>query len=52
MSMGMLSAPGWFQHIVNAAMAASGVEAASAFLDDCNVRGKQVAWEKCWADTM
>lgn len=50
--MGVLSAPGWFQHIMNHAMAQSGVKGASAFLDDCNVRGRQANWEQCWRDTL
>ena len=40
MPMGVLAAPGWFQHVMNYAMARSGVDSASAFLDDCNVRGQ------------
>ena len=52
MPMGVLSAPGWFQHIMNAGIAASGVDGASAFLDDCNIKGLQSEWEKCWKDTL
>ena len=52
MPMGVLSALGWFQHIMNAVIAASGVNGASVFLDDCNIKGLQSKWEKCWKDTL
>ena len=52
MPMGVLSAPGWFQHIMNYAMARVGVDSASAFLDNCNVQGQQTQWQLCWVDTL
>ena len=37
---------------MNAAMSASSVDTVSAFLDDCNVKGQQSAWSKCWEYTL
>ena len=36
---------------MNYAMARSGVDTASAFRDDCNVRGQKCRWRVCWEDT-
>ena len=33
-------------------LASSGVEAANAFIDDCNVRGSLEHWQGCWEDTL
>lgn len=50
--MGVLASPGWFQHIMFTVLAESGVRAASAFIDDCNVRGMLRDWRSCWEDTL
>ena len=39
MPMGVLAVPGWLQYIINSLLDASGVDAASAFLDDIFFRG-------------
>ena len=36
---------------MNAAMSAFGVDIASTFLHNCNVKGQQPAWRRCWEDT-
>ena len=52
MPMGVLASPGWFQHIMFAVLAESGVGAANAFMDDCNVRGMLQDWRGCWHNTL
>ena len=37
---------------MNYAMAKSGVDVASGFLEDCNVHGRQVEWEHYWRDKL
>ena len=52
MPMGVLASPGWFQHIMFTVPAQSGVDAANAFIDDCNVRGHLQEWRECCQDTL
>ena len=50
--MGVLASPGWFQHIMFAVLAESGVGAANAFMDDCNIHSTLQDWRGCWHDTL
>ena len=40
--------PGWFQHIINNVLNASGVDTANAFLDNTMAGGPVVDWYQCW----
>ena len=39
MPIGVLTIPGWFQYIITSLFKASGVDAASAFLDNITIGG-------------
>ena len=52
MLMGMLAAPGWFQHVINSVLDSSGVDAANAFLDDIIIRGIAAYWQLSWEATL